>query len=100
MNAIGRRLVTLAICLPIVTALGVACSGDQAPVAADCIKVVEESGQTADECLPVSPDAHRVDLAKPTFSNPTSITNPLHPTSQVQQTIYGGHVDGKPFRPK
>jgi hypothetical protein len=98
MNAIGRRLVTLAICLPIVTALGVACSGDQAPVAADCIKVVEESGQTADECLPVSPDAQRVDLAKPTFSNPTSITNPLHPTSQVHQIIYGGHFDGKPFR--
>jgi hypothetical protein len=48
--------------------------------------------------LPVSPDAQRVDLATPAFGNPTSITNPLHPTSQVQQTIYGGHVDGKPFR--
>jgi hypothetical protein len=42
--------------------------------------------------------AQRVDLATPAFGNPTSITNPLHPTSQVQQTIYGGHVDGKPFR--
>jgi hypothetical protein len=98
MNAIGRRLVTLAICAPIVSALGVACSGAPAPVAADCIKVVEELGQTTDVCLPVSPDGERVDLAKPTFSNPTAITNPLHPTSQVQQTIYGGHVDGKPFR--
>jgi hypothetical protein len=98
MNATGRRLVTLAIFTPIVAGLGVACSGESAPVATDCIKVVEESGQTADECLPVSPDAQRVDLATPEFGNPTSITNPLHPTSQVQQTIYGGHVDGKPFR--
>jgi hypothetical protein len=67
-------------------------------VATDCINVVEESGQTTDECLPVSPDGQRVDLATPTFTHPTSITNLLHPTSQVQQTIYGGHVDGKPFR--
>jgi hypothetical protein len=79
-------------------ALVAACSGDPAPVASDCIKVVEESGQTTDECLPVSPDAQRVDLTTPAFGNPTSITNPLHPTSQVRQTIYGGHVDGKPFR--
>ncbi len=98
MHATGRRLVTLAICTPIVSALSVACSGNPAPVATDCIKVVEESGQTTVECLPVSPDAQRVDLATPAFGNPTSITNPLHPTSQVQQTIYGGHVDGKPFR--
>jgi hypothetical protein len=98
MNATGRRLVTLAICTPIVFVLSVACSGDPAPVATDCIKLVEESGQTTDECLPISQDAQRVDLATPTFSHPTSITNPLHPTSQVQQTIYGGHIDGKPFR--
>ena len=67
-------------------------------MSAECVKVVDESGEVGDACLPVSPDAQRVDLAKPTFGNPTSITNPLHPTSQVQQTIYGGHVDGKPFR--
>src|SRR6266404_5169120 len=97
MNA-GRRLVTVAIYMPMVSILGVGCSGDPAPVASDCIKVVEESGQTTDECLPVAPGGQRVDLSTPTFTRPTSITNPLHPTSQVQQTIYGGHVDGKPFR--
>ena len=29
--------------------------------------------------LPVAPDSQRVDLATPTFSNPTRITNPLFP---------------------
>ena len=67
-----------------------ACGNDSAPVsapAADCIKVVDESGKTTDECLPIAPDSARVDLATPTFSKPTSITNPLHPTSAVTQAI-------------
>ena len=98
MHATGRRLVTLAICTPIVSALSVACSGGPAPVAADCIKVVSESGERTDECLPVAPDSERIDLATPKFSHPTPITNPLHPTSRVEQVIFGGHVDNKPFR--
>jgi hypothetical protein len=98
MNATGRRLVTLAIFTPIVSALSVACSGGPAPVAADCIKVVSESGERTDECLPVAPDSERIDLATPKFSHPTPITNPLHPTSRVEQVIFGGHVDNKPFR--
>ena len=93
MNAIGRGLATLCACT-----LLAACADGKPAMSAECIKVVDESGEVADACLPVSPDAQRVDLAKPTFGNPTSITNPLHPTSQVQQTIYGGHVNGKPFR--
>ena len=67
-------------------------------MAAECVKVVEESGQTTDECLPVAPDSQRVDLVTPTFSKPTPITNPLHPTSEVKQVIMGGQVDDKPFR--
>ena len=73
-------------------------SASRRRTAADCIKVVEESGQTTDECLPVAPDSQRVDLATPTFSQPTPITNPLHPTSEVKQVIMGGQVDDKPFR--
>lgn len=63
-----------------------------------CLRMVDpESGKTT-ECLPVAPESKRVDLAKPTFSHPLRITNPLHPTSQVDQVIYGGEVEGKPFR--
>jgi hypothetical protein len=90
--------VTLAICAPLVTTLGVACGGGDSAPAAECIKVVSESGEKTNECLPVAPDSERIDLATPKFSHPTPITNPLHPTSRVEQIIYGGHVDNKPFR--
>jgi hypothetical protein len=96
--AAGRRLVTLVIGAPLVVTLGVACGGESAPVKADCMKAVTESGERTNDCLPIAPDSERVDLGKPTFSRPTPITNPLHPTSRVEQIIYGGHVDNKPFR--
>ena len=94
MNA-GRWLVALLACALVASA----CSGDNKPAASvDCIKVVEESGQKTEECLPIAPDTERVDLVAPAFSKPTQITNPLHPTSNVKQVIMGGHVEGKPFR--
>jgi hypothetical protein len=46
-------------------------------------------------CAPLS---QRVDLATPTFSNPTEITNPLFPISNLHSALLLGHVDGKPFR--
>lgn len=58
-----------------------------------CIK--EEGG---DRCLPLAPDERRVDLAKPGFARSTSITNRLYPVGLVEQVLYGGQVDGKPFR--
>ena len=44
-----------------------------------------------------APSSQRVDLVKPTFSNPTNITNPLFPVSKVTQTLLLGHVEGKPL---
>ncbi len=91
---VGQRLGTVLAC-----ALVASACGDTKPAAsAECINVVEESGQTTGECLPVSPDARRIDLVTPTFGKPTPITNPLHPTSEVAQVIMGGHAEGKPFR--
>lgn len=43
-------------------------------------------------------EAARVDIAKPTFSNPTSITNPLLPITTVDQLIQLGLKDGRPHR--
>jgi hypothetical protein len=82
----------------VVVVLAAGCGGGQRPGAAECIKAVDESGEPTDACLPLAPESDRVDLATPTFSNPTAITNRLHPTSLVDQTIYGGHVEGEPFR--
>jgi hypothetical protein len=91
---VGRRLTAVLAC----ALVAAACSDEKPVESAECIKVIDESGEATDACLPVSPDAQRVDLFTPMFGNPTSITNPLHPTSQVQQIIYGGHVEDKPFR--
>lgn len=47
--------------------------------------------------LPVAPESQRVDLESPTFSNPTEITNPLFPISDLQSVIFSGRVENKPF---
>ena len=48
--------------------------------------------------IPVAPDSERVDLAVPTFSHPTHVTNPLFPVSRQHSVLFVGHVEGKPFR--
>ena len=48
--------------------------------------------------LPVAPQSERVDLATPSFSDPTSVTNPLFPVSKQESVLMVGQVDGKPFR--
>lgn len=48
--------------------------------------------------VPLAPESERVDLAKPTFSDPTTITNPLFPISQQASVLLLGHVDDQPFR--
>ena len=45
-----------------------------------------------------APEGQRVDLVQPSFSNPTAITNPLFPASEVVQTLLLGNVDGHPLR--
>jgi hypothetical protein len=97
-----RRTAAVLLCLALATG---ACTGSARsprsgrpapatlPAGPSCIK--PDSGKG---CLPVAPAGRRVDLARPSFSNPTSITNPLHPSSRLDQVIYGGQVDGEPFR--
>ena len=46
-------------------------------------------------CAPVD---KRVDLAAPSFSHSTEITNPLFPIGHGRSAVLLGHVDGKPFR--
>jgi hypothetical protein len=58
----------------------------------------ETIAQPAVEGLPVAPERARVDLVTPTFSDPTSIDNPLFPVSQQKSVLLLGQVDGQPFR--
>lgn len=48
--------------------------------------------------LPTAPQSQRVDLARPSFSNPTAITNPLFPISSQFRVVMLGKADGLPFR--
>ncbi|MGI0036675.1 MAG: hypothetical protein ACRD98_12495 [Nitrososphaera sp.] len=48
--------------------------------------------------ITVAQDDQRVDLVMPTFSNPTNITNPLFPISNLHSAILLGNVEGEPFR--
>jgi hypothetical protein len=57
--------------------------------------VTECGTYTGEGCAPV--DA-LVDLDKPTFSNPTEITNPLYPISELESVVLLGVVDDLPFR--
>jgi hypothetical protein len=45
-----------------------------------------------------APTNRRVDLAAPSFSDSTEITNPLNPISRLGSTVLLGQVDDKPFR--
>jgi hypothetical protein len=49
------------------------------------------------EKLPLAPESKRLDIAAPTFSNPTEITNPLFPVSRLGSVIFSGRVEGRPF---
>jgi hypothetical protein len=50
------------------------------------------------EGLRVAPESERVDLASPTFSDPTSVSNPLFPISKQASVLLLGRVDGQAFR--
>ena len=55
----------------------------------------EGSGEMS---LPVAPDSERVDLYEPSFSDPTNVTNPLLPVSELDQIILLGEEDGLPLQ--
>lgn len=54
--------------------------------------------QPAVDDLAVADAAARVDLEVPSFSDPTSVTNPLFPVSAQHAVEFLGVVDGAPFR--
>jgi hypothetical protein len=45
-----------------------------------------------------APESQRVDLAEPSFSHPTQITNPLNPISRLRSVVLLGHVGGSRLR--
>jgi hypothetical protein len=46
---------------------------------------------------PTAPESQRVDAVAPMFSDPTNITNPLFPISELHSAVLNGTVEGKSF---
>ena len=46
----------------------------------------------------IAPESARVDIVRPTFSNPGAITNPLLPYTKIDQIIQTGQKEGLPHR--
>jgi hypothetical protein len=58
----------------------------------------ETIAQPVVEDVRVAPESARVDLASPTFSDPTRVSNPLFPVSKLESVLLLGRVDGEAFR--
>ena len=101
----GRRLATI-VALWITGALTTtACTGtggDAPSLAASTVRSSTSPRAIAQPSVPgdlgVAPIGERVDTAMPTFSDPTNVTNPLFPVSDLASVLMLGHVDGEPFR--
>ena len=76
---------------------GSGCRDDDSPSSAPT-EAKETIAQPIVDGLQVAPDRERVDLAVPTFSDPTKVTNPLFPVSRLESVLLLGRVDGQPFR--
>ncbi len=107
--ALGTRLTgaLLGICLTTLAAGGCRDDGAStgASVSPDALAQPTTIPQPTDAELaaagldfPVAATADRVDLVLPPFSNPTKITNPLFPISNLSSAILSGTVDGKDFK--
>jgi hypothetical protein len=88
----------LATSLAVVGACGAGTTAgkDEGPGTATASSATQECGtESGTGC---APQRERIDLAKPSFSDPTSVTNPLFPVSRQKSVLMLGRVDGKAFR--
>ncbi len=76
-------------------AYGLACDASAATSIPQPTQAELDAGGLGD--LQLAPDSARRDLVTAPFSNPTSITNPLFPISDLHSAVLNGHVDGKVF---
>ena len=88
--------------LGLVAALAVGCGCDSAGPSSSPATIpqpteaqLEASGLAK---FPFAPQSKRIDLVAPSFSNPTEITNPLNPVSEVTSAVVLGEVDGEALR--
>jgi hypothetical protein len=84
-------------------ALGIGgCSGGDGSASAPTGMQETTAGETIPQPdvgdLAVAPESKRVDVALPTFTEPTRVDNPLFPVSSQASVLLLGRVDDQPFR--
>jgi hypothetical protein len=81
---------------------GAGCDGGDSATVASSTTIRQPTEAQLDAAglsrFPFAPTAGRIDLDAPSFSNPTEITNPLNPVSEVTSAVVLGEVDGEPLR--
>ncbi|MDQ4036896.1 MAG: hypothetical protein M3313_00735 [Actinomycetota bacterium] len=60
-------------------------------LSACCENSPTDTAATPESTLHTAPDSARIDLVMPTFSDPTTITNPLFPISELTQVVQVGN---------
>jgi hypothetical protein len=92
----------LGVCVAAAIALGCDVGGDGSSAASsDSTRIPQATPaqlKAANLDIPVAPTSERVDLVAPPFSNPTKVTNPQFPISNLPSAILSGRVDGKDFK--
>jgi hypothetical protein len=77
----------------LVPAMGRATEGTPPASPDACVPVEDGNG-----CLPLAPNADRIDLGPATFTDPTAITNPLLPIRDLVHAIQLGEEGGESLR--
>jgi len=100
----GLRNCTPALGAGLIAALAIGCGGSDSSASADSAAPATIPQPTQAELkaaglanLPLAPESERLDIEAPTFSNPTEVTNPLFPVSDLDSVVFSGTVEGKPF---
>ncbi|MEK6271750.1 MAG: hypothetical protein AABM42_03785 [Actinomycetota bacterium] len=98
----ANALIASGISLLVASAL-VACGGDKGSAEHLSSTTIPQPTQAQLDAsglarFPFAPESKRIDLVAPSFSNPTEITNPLNPISEVTSAVVLGEVDGEALR--
>jgi hypothetical protein len=89
-----HRRMLLGACLVAALVAG-SCSSDKGSNAASPSTTSTAPGGTTQ---PTAPESQRVDLAEPTFSNPTEVHNPWFPISDLHSAVILGNEEGDPLK--
>ena len=80
----GRHVLIAGLSLAIVAC---ACTSDEGSPGPGAVASPGTIPQPSADGLQVAPESERVDLAIPTFSHPTNVTNPLLPVSRQDSVL-------------